>query len=513
MRFPQTDRSRNVVFFIVLTVLLLASSAIASAACQVITPTGSGSMTGSDWGNACAGFTGSCAPASLVRGNTYYVGKGSYRSVTFTPISGTTPIVIQAPTVAGHCTDTGFVAGTHVGQAKFTAPVNFLIDYLTWDGSYQGTFGCSGAGCANDPTTYGFYINNNNGSNLAIDSNAAVRFGCAPSVDGGCGGTTRGTTSDRFVHTWVEGSGPSNNSSSGEFEVWYETSDTNDYFGYNMVNQPGIQALRWMNTTNYIAEHNWLQNNGAPGNHSEMINWQGGSGTWTFRYNYLENSTGTGDMSTAAGGTPTGTGTWEIYGNVFFHNVAEKGNWPQPDGAWNGIFHWHDFQLNGSILIYNNTFANYKSSGGWGNAFVCQGDAHGGEGVSGLVGTMYVKNNIFYEDLSMSPNNTCAGTYSSNQATFVWDHNAYYNTSNSDSDSNRQTFSSNPFVNAPRDTLHADNYRLVADTAAWTALSAPYNVDMFGNIRTSSRGAIQFTGGGGGGGAVAPPSGLGAIVR
>ena len=44
-----------------------------------------------------------------------------------------------------------------------------------------------------------------------------------------------------------------------------------------------------------------------------------------------------------------------------------------------------------------------------------------------------------------------------------------------------------PFV-APS----TNNFALAFDTSAWTALSSPYNVDIVGTTRTSSRGAFQF---------------------
>src|SRR3989338_753419 len=52
--------------------------------------TGSGS--GSDWANACADFTGSCAVASLVRGEVYYVATGTYGSRTFNTHPKNTPL-------------------------------------------------------------------------------------------------------------------------------------------------------------------------------------------------------------------------------------------------------------------------------------------------------------------------------------------------------------------------------------------------------------------------------------
>src|SRR5262245_22928570 len=54
---------------VVLCFSVLASTAW--GACHVITPTGSGNNSGSDWSNACAGFAGNCSSANVVRGDTY----------------------------------------------------------------------------------------------------------------------------------------------------------------------------------------------------------------------------------------------------------------------------------------------------------------------------------------------------------------------------------------------------------------------------------------------------------
>ena len=82
-----------------------------------------GNASGSDWTNACADFTGSCAVASLVRGEVYYVATGTYGSRTFnTAESGTLVITIKGATVADHGTDAGWQPsfGVDVAQAKFS---------------------------------------------------------------------------------------------------------------------------------------------------------------------------------------------------------------------------------------------------------------------------------------------------------------------------------------------------------------------------------------------------------
>src|SRR5205807_275368 len=93
--------------------LSLCFGTAAQAACHVVTPSGAGTRDGSAWGNAFAGL-----PATLVRGDSYYIATGTYPRYRFnTPESGTTVITIKKATPTDHCTDAGFQAGYGTGQA------------------------------------------------------------------------------------------------------------------------------------------------------------------------------------------------------------------------------------------------------------------------------------------------------------------------------------------------------------------------------------------------------------
>src|SRR2546421_1087918 len=69
-----------------LLILVLFCGTQAHAATHAITPTGAGDKSGSDWANACEGFTGNCATTGttgMVRGDIYYIAQGQY-----TPVGG-----------------------------------------------------------------------------------------------------------------------------------------------------------------------------------------------------------------------------------------------------------------------------------------------------------------------------------------------------------------------------------------------------------------------------------------
>jgi len=74
--------------------------------------------------------------------------------------------------------------------------------------------------------------------------------------------------------------------------------------------------------------------------------------------------------------------------------------------------------------------------------------------------------------------------------TVTYDYNTYCNTPTSDTGTGLQTLATCALFNSPS----TNNFTLGIDTAAWTPLSSPYNVDIVGNTRTSSRGAFQFAG-------------------
>ncbi|HRY27814.1 MAG TPA: hypothetical protein P5323_01625 [Candidatus Moranbacteria bacterium] len=107
---------------------------------------------GSTWSNALDDL-----PASLVRGNTYYIADGNYASYVFDDAeSGELVITIKKSTAADHGTETGYVSTDHNGQAIFTASgetylqgLNFRTGYYTIDGQ---------VGSGSDYSTYGFKV-------------------------------------------------------------------------------------------------------------------------------------------------------------------------------------------------------------------------------------------------------------------------------------------------------------------------------------------------------------------
>lgn len=110
---------------------------IAFATEHYVRPGATGTGTGADWTNAYTSL-----PATLVRGDTYYLADGTYGGYTFnTPASGTSVITVKKATVSSHGTSTGWDDSYGDGQVTFTTWV-FTTSYWMVDGvTGSGTSG------------------------------------------------------------------------------------------------------------------------------------------------------------------------------------------------------------------------------------------------------------------------------------------------------------------------------------------------------------------------------------
>src|SRR5690348_14113000 len=125
-----------------IAVLVLAGCAF--AACHVVNPANVTNGTGANWTDA-AGGAFNTIPATLVRGDTYYLADGIYPIYVFTTADSTTTVItIKKAIASDHCADTGWNTGTMgSGQAVFTPSgasnfgVGFRVrsDYFTLDGN------------------------------------------------------------------------------------------------------------------------------------------------------------------------------------------------------------------------------------------------------------------------------------------------------------------------------------------------------------------------------------------
>ena len=114
----QSKRPEVIVALLVMASVLLVATA--EGADRYVRQGATGNGSGSDWTNACPGFTGACAMSALVRGDTYYVADGNYGILTLNKAeSGSATITIKKAILADHGTDAGCSDVFGDGQAVF----------------------------------------------------------------------------------------------------------------------------------------------------------------------------------------------------------------------------------------------------------------------------------------------------------------------------------------------------------------------------------------------------------
>jgi hypothetical protein len=113
-----------------LTVSLLLGAARANAAEHYVRAGIAAGLSGADWANAYP-----VLPASLIRGDTYYVAGGAYPSHVFSDAeSGTATITIKKATQSDHGLDSGWQPSFGTAQAVFDSALRFTRGHYVLDG-------------------------------------------------------------------------------------------------------------------------------------------------------------------------------------------------------------------------------------------------------------------------------------------------------------------------------------------------------------------------------------------
>jgi Right handed beta helix region len=410
---------------------------------------------GSSWASAYKGFP---AATAYVRGDTYYFAGGNYGKFTFnTANSGTSVITLKKATASDHGTSTGWVDSYGTTQAVFSL-VSINKNYFVFDGS-------TGGGPGSWTTGFG----------VKIDTSSQTNTSAYPGVF--LGELTQSTTSNITVkHFEVEGNhgdGTANNGGQTNDGVasWGSQNTT---ISYSYIHDMGRCICIFLSSSNVVFEYNYTgKYEYVAAEHSEIASTNGGP--YTFRYNVFANCSGTGGLMFNGSGA-------EVYGNVFFHSINDK-NWGY---AANGLVGSKDSsEPVKNVKIYNNTFYRPFSDNNSGGSQIF-GFYMGSDSVA--------KNNLYYGQ--MPP--TAAFT----QVTHDFNLYAGLTAAVAPAETNKVVITTNPFKNA-----EGLDFNLASNTSPGQDLGAPYNVDMFGNVRTTwTRGAIEFQNGGSQP-VVVPPSG------
>jgi len=410
-----------------------------------------GTGDGSAWNNAYSDL-----PGGLVRGDTYYIGNGTYGWWLLNDAeSGSSAISIKKATVADHGTDTGWNA-SYANPATLTPGTTFYRGFYNVLGSYATT--------PSDPTTYGFqYFSTNN-------QNTTEHF-----ISIGPGGSTL----SNLFFSCISGTACTNDV---EKMMVYEQTTTSHYnFGFTNIYESGFQAAFFLfGPQGTVIDHCWMTNNSSTSSHhGAVININAGtvgaSANITIRYCMMTDSAG----GCGVEGNDSGVDQFVcnglyIYGNVFLNGtggIGEVGTTTR--AAW------------ANVQCVNNTFG--TGSAGWFGAATRDSSAYIRNSCTNIV----VTNNVIWNMVATINDNTTSG--------IQHDYNYYAICTSVPTEGHSQVDSNNPFVNSTGLNFHLSG-------ATQAGVTTPYNLDADGTIRGTDgnwdRGAYQPNA------TVAPPSAL-----
>jgi hypothetical protein len=484
---------RFVAWCILFLVISVAAPFNLQAACHAVTATGSGGKTGADWNNALAGL-----PATLVRGDSYYLADGSYSQYVFaTADSGSTLITIKKAIASDHCTATGWnLATMGSSQAVFDLGGGGYGTGIVVRGDYLVINGQVGAGEGTTP--YGIKFNDAGGTcsqtscydlmigDTATQTKITVEY---LEIEGACGGMNL-AANPQACDTYED--------SSLEEEVYINNASTYLTFAHDYFHHAAGGIFQFAGgASNVTIENCFLgPNNNTPTQHGEGIGTNWTTSTVTIAYNSFHDIEGTAIIAMlgpGAGQTYTND-AWGIYGNVVWYTA---GNGNNRRGVGDGFFGCVDSQgtsICSNILIYNNTFANMTGAiteprdgtptSVSGNTAVIY--------TAGATGSARVEDNLWYNN-SMNLNFAAPGTWTED-----------YNTSlkpggtSGLAGTHDVTVSSggaDPFANDAGGTFSLTNDSQKG-IGGGLSLPSPYNLDCAGAKRgvdgTWDRGAYQF---------------------
>lgn len=437
---------KNPLLLTLLLTMLFLDTLNAGAANRYVRAGATGTNNGTDWTNAYVAL-----PASLVRGDTYYLADGSYGSYIFDDaVSGTTVITIKKATIADHGTSTGWLDTYGDGQAVFGG-WQVYSDYWVFDGQRRNSNWRTGG-----IDQYGIRVKVTGGKAIRLDNG------------GGVG-------ADNVTFQYIDAEGGGRDTGDADSDVIYGlTGNSNVTFRFCALHDSNrtIFLMRG-NWQNLVIDHCYIARNASsPAIHGELMSLTSATNL-TFSNNAVEDTEGTAGLIAGLNG-----GTWtggNIYGNTVRHSPTYAGSGREGMAAIIYVANDASNKNTGNnILVYNNTFVGI--SGVWSGIHIEAGTGN------------VVRNNIWYNSTRTGGTGATHGQ------------NWYFNTINDASGEGDQTCTSNCniFVN-----LTGGDFHLTAATNAGQNLNAPYNVDPDGVIRGATgvwdRGAHEFAG------AVGPP--------
>jgi hypothetical protein len=434
---------------VVILSMLLSGVSYVLAADHCVRASATGRGDGSSWTDAYTSL-----PASLVRGDTYYISAGLYPPyIIDDTVDGDKYITIKKATSTAHGTDTGWLDEYGDGVAEWTGTgylIEIRTDYIIFDG-------VTGGGPRSWSSGHGFKLYST--ANIIPVINLGNRSGSTPHS-----GASHIMVSHCELYNTQEpvtaGWGQGITATIGTFY-----SDIT--ISYCYIHNIGGPHIKVINTDGIEIAYNYIAYNASSTTaHGVGIRFDYTKNA-TIRYNVLYHIWGTGNMGYYDGSVDDGK-NFDIYGNVFMSadDVSSSTN-------NNGVIYSNSASVNylSDWNIHNNTFYNWSSP-----KMIFFG---GVEGYSEL----HAYNNLFYDiagDVQISSN-------------IVHDFSVM----------KPQTIKSETYIQEYTSTIPFNNpstkdFSLKLPTESGKTLPSPYNVDMYGNIRGADgvwdRGAIEVTG-------------------
>ena len=442
--------------FLYCAALIVLLSGNLHAACHTVTPSGSGSKTGADWNNALANL-----PATLTRGDIYYLADGSYGSYTFNQ-SGTAAVEIRKAQSYDNCTSTGWNTST-MGSAQAVFGTNrqfsILSAGLVINGNGQQTTPGCGGSVGNDPTAA-----------LATPTDCGIKVD--NSASGVTDGISDGAEAVPFTLEYVEYYG-SGNATTENYLIRADNSP-GATLKHMYLHRFGSVCVVVGGASNFVFTDNYMfRNQVTPGSdpaHGQCLESGGDGGHFTVARNVFRDLGGTAIIMAWVGSGQTESGPYLYYDNLIWNTPGYTPAYPSANGLLACI---NGFTCNGVTLSANTIVG------------MPMGAQTGIDSETG--GNFTVENNIWYSDAVIGDLAT--------GGTFTEDHNSYLASGTSCPSGTANVCSSgsaNPFT-----SWTTGNFTPASDGSNWNnraSLGAPYNVDADGNTFTTDRGAFQFGG-------------------
>jgi parallel beta-helix repeat protein len=372
-------------------------------------------------------------PAALTRGDTYYIGAGNYEAYTFDDALSGTKVITIKKATV---TDHGTNTGWQAAYGNGQAVFNSVL-WFAPGGYYVFDGQTRNENDWFDGSSYGFKVyHNNQDKNIVLGKNSFSRDNSTDNI-------TIKYVYIEAIYLNLPSTGVGRNAVDTKL---YEGNAVNTGLVFSRMYIYGA-CNQWMlrNTNGAIVEYSAAYGNSSnSANHGESVNLYYSGDDAIIRYNQFNKGLGTALVAiTEADGC-------QFYGNVCWDYQVGDGAVGFAGGNAS------------NCRVYNNTFVNGKA------------------GIFSSNGS----NNLVYNNLWHSTKNTWIGG--------THDYNAFSGTNNFGESHAQINVSTSIFVN-----YAADDFRLASPTTAGNSLPAPYNTDMFGNVRGEDgvwdRGAFEYS--------------------